>query len=151
MPEKPLFPIIIFMAAAMKDMLLDPLILGATLVLIPLGWMLGIFISMIYTGIFFLWFLFKPFEMRKGKLMFKYMVRLALAFGISFIPFARVLVPEMTLVVWFTYRAEVKEWQKTTARVRQTLAAEFKQKSAQQRHAAGQIRKPQRKLLANTA
>jgi len=112
MPEKPTFPLIMLMAAAMKDFLFDPLVAFLTLLVLPLGWLFGIFLSLIYVGIFWLWVFFRPSSTRGTRLIGRAMARAFIAAGVTVIPFAGPLVPEMTIVVWLTYRAEVEEWEK---------------------------------------
>ena len=111
MSEKPPFPIIMFLFAATKDFIFDPIILGLTVVLMPVGWLLGILISIIYSGILWIWLMSKQ-DGRRAKMMFKGTARIFAAFGISMVPIVRFIIPEMTFVVYMTYRHEVSLWKK---------------------------------------
>ena len=109
--EKPHFPIVIFLAALFRDSVLDVVVFFATLLLIPFGWLLGVFIGFVYMGIFWLWFMTKPVSIQK-RLVTRFMLRIGISVVISFIPLLRLMIPENALLVYFTYRDEKKEWEK---------------------------------------
>jgi len=140
MPEKPSFPFIMFMAAFIKDFIFDPIIFMLTLILMPLGWILGVFVSILYGGIFWLWILFHP-SARKSKMMTRGMIRVLAAIGISFIPVVRLLIPEMTLVVWLTHRHEIKLWKHMQAKATRKAESAIQGSSKKRRIASRRMRR----------
>jgi len=109
--KKPNFPVVMLTAAIFRDTVLDIIVFAATIIAIPLGWLLGIIISFVYAGIYGVWFMMKSAGMQK-RLISKMMVRVVIMVVISFIPILRFLIPENTLLVYFTYRQEMDEWKK---------------------------------------
>ena len=120
--EKPYFPVGMFIIALFRDSILDVIVFILTITLLPLGWMFGIFIGFIYTGIFFIWFThFKSIAMQE-RMMKKFLLRISINTVISFIPILRLIVPENTILVLLTYSHEKKEWKKYQEQQRKTIA-----------------------------
>ena len=101
------FPVIIFGFAVIKDFILDPLVLAITFVLPPLGWLLGIMISTIFGTVLFVWMISKSSFIQRR--MWKWFIRRVLiAILISFIPLARFIIPEYTILVLLAHHKETK-------------------------------------------
>ena len=98
-------------AALFKDLVLDPLIFFVTIAVPPLGWILGVIVGLLYSGVFMLWY-FVAHVGKKDTRAARYFLRLFIAALISFIPLVRFFIPETTLFVWFTYRVKKKKWEK---------------------------------------
>jgi len=109
--QKPLFPTIMFIAALFKDLILDPAIFFITIAVAPLGWILGVIVGFIYSGVFMLWY-FVAHVGKKDTRAARYFLRLFIIALISLIPLVRFIIPETTLFVWFTYRVKKKKWEK---------------------------------------
>jgi len=171
MPEKPSFPIIMFLFAIIKDFFIDILLLGmiivgsaissasALVLAVPVigwligllgasigltlsitGWILSILMSFIFYGIFILWLFFKP-DTYKKTLLRRSVLRIPVGIGLSWIPLLGGLVPEMTYIVWATYRTEIKEWRKEYAKAKLSPATQTSKKAVEKRRMIAQMRR----------
>jgi len=101
------FPIIIFGFAVIKDFILDPLVLAITILLPPLGWLLGILVSITFGMALFVWMVSKSSFIQKR--MWTWFIRSVLmTILVSFIPVARFIIPEYTLLVLLIHYKEAK-------------------------------------------
>ena len=107
---KPQFPTIMVIAALFKDFVLDPLVLLTTIILLPLGWLLGVAVAITFGGILWLWVF-----MRVGMTQMinrKTALRLLVTVAIGFVPILRLFLPAETILVLVTHFEQKKEWKK---------------------------------------
>ena len=106
--EEPHFPIVIFGFAALKDFVIDPLVLAIELtgVLAIFGWLFGVFVQFLFGLVLWLWVFFKA-DIVSRRLIRRVALRIALAIMISFVPGASI-VPETMVIVALTHFQEKK-------------------------------------------
>ena len=106
--EEPHFPVVIFGFAALKDVVIDPLVLAIELtgVLAVFGWLFGVFAQIIFGLVLWLWVFLKT-DIVSRRLIRRVALRVALAIMISFVPGAS-LVPETMVIVALTHFQEKK-------------------------------------------
>ena len=103
--SKPRFSIIMFLVAFTADTFIAGIILLVTLILPPVGWMLGFFVSVFVGGIFWLWLFFKSnFPIKKTARSF---VKLLPAVGVNILPFFRFIIFEWVILFFAEY---ISEW-----------------------------------------
>lgn len=98
------FPVIMFGCAVVKEFVLDPIMLLLTMILPPVGWLLGLVINIIFGAIMFLWMFFKTKS--DDRIMLKFTGKLILTTLVGAIPFFRFIVPEFTILILLTYFQE---------------------------------------------
>jgi len=100
----PPLPIIRFSVAAFVDTILAFIIATITLILPPLGWVLGVFVGALMMGFFFLCQLFHPNP--ETKKLGRFSFRAGIAFTVNIFPLLRLIIPEWTTLVVITYLGE---------------------------------------------
>ena len=101
------FPVVIFGFAVIKDFILDPLVLAVTLVLFPVGWLLGIMVSMTFGLVLFVWMINKSSFIQRR--IWTWFIRTVfIAILVSFFPLVRFIVPEYTILVLLAHHKETK-------------------------------------------
>ena len=110
MDETPSFPTIMFLVALIKDVVIDIIVFAATVIFLPLGWVLGVLASIIFGGIFSIRVLLT--SSASSRLMARTILRTMIAVVVGFVPVVRLIIPEFTVLVLLTYRQEKKEAKK---------------------------------------
>ena len=136
--KKQHFPLVMFLAACTKELLLDVFIFGMTLIasliaLIPFigppiagsiamaGWLLGVGVNLIFAIIFWLWVFFRLGPARLKLLVGRLVVGTALAILIAMIPGLNVMIPEYAILVFLVYYFENENMEKESKLENQTL------------------------------
>lgn len=101
------FPTVMLGFAIIKDFIIDPIIFGVILVVFPLGMILKFAVNTFFTIIFMFWFYHKSSYLRR-KMQMWLLKRVVLAFGITAIPGAGFIIPELTILVLLAHYREKK-------------------------------------------
>ena len=108
---KPQFPIIMIQGTLFKNYFIDPIVFLTTIILLPIGWILGVAVAFTFGGILWLWMF-----MRLGATQMitnrKTTLRLLATVAVGFVPILRLLLPAETILVLSTYFEQKKEWEK---------------------------------------
>lgn len=99
-----------FMLALVKDFVIDVIVLGATILFPPLGWILGLLASIIVGGVFTVRNFLNGGMSSKKAARTSALTMIAVLVGL--IPIVRFIIPEFTFLVLFTYLQEKKEARK---------------------------------------
>jgi len=98
------FPVIMFGFAVVKEFILDPIMLLLTLILPPVGWLLGFVINIIFGAIMFVWMFFRT--KLDQRIMLKFTAKLLLTIMVGAIPGFRFIIPEFTILILLIYFEE---------------------------------------------
>lgn len=91
-----------FLVALTADTFVAGIVFLMTIILPPLGWVLGIFVSIVIGGIFWLWLFFKS----NLKKLVRGSIGVLSAVGVSILPFIRLIIFEWVAFYLFEYASE---------------------------------------------